>query len=102
MKQLPYASHVVVKSDSGASIPVMHACGHDIHMASWIGTATLMANHRDRWHGTLILVGQPAEETGEGAPGLSAWCGSSEIVRGAFPVERRLRTWSQLRSVAHQ
>ena len=73
MKQLPYASHVVVKSDSGASIPVMHACGHDIHMASWIGTATLIADHRDRWHGTLILVGQPAEETGEGAPGLSAF-----------------------------
>ena len=67
---LPYASHVVVKSDIGASIPVMHACGHDIHMSSLVGTATLMANHRDRWHGTLILIGQPAEETGEGAPAM--------------------------------
>jgi len=64
---LPFASHVVVKSDSGTSIPVMHACGHDIHMSSWIGTAKLMATNRDRWHGTLILIGQPAEETGEGA-----------------------------------
>ena len=67
---LPYASHVVVKSDSGTSIPVMHACGHDIHMSSWIGTAKLMATNRDRWHGTLILIGQPAEETGEGAPAM--------------------------------
>jgi amidohydrolase len=67
---LPYASHVVVKSDSGTSIPVMHACGHDIHMSSWIGTAKLMATNRERWHGTLVLIGQPAEETGEGAPAM--------------------------------
>ena len=67
---VPYASHVVVKSDSGSSIPVMHACGHDIHMSRWIGTAKLMATNRDRWHGTLILIGQPAEETGEGAPAM--------------------------------
>ena len=67
---LPYASHVVAKSDSGTSIPVMHACGHDIHMSSWIGTAKLMATNRDRWQGTLILIGQPAEETGEGAPAM--------------------------------
>jgi hypothetical protein len=56
---LAYASHVVVKSDSGTPIPVMHACGHDIHMSSWVGTAKLMATNRDRWHGTLILIGQP-------------------------------------------
>jgi len=67
---LPYTSHVVIKSDSGTSIPVMHACGHDIHMSSWIGTAKLMTTNRDRWHGTLILIGQPAEETGEGAPAM--------------------------------
>jgi amidohydrolase len=67
---VPFASHVVVKSDTGTSIPVMHACGHDIHMSSWIGTARLMAANRDRWHGTLILIGQPAEETGEGAPAM--------------------------------
>ena len=67
---LNYASQVVVKSNSGTSVSVMHACGHDIHMASWIGTAMLMATNRDRWHGTLILVAQPAEETGEGAPAM--------------------------------
>jgi hippurate hydrolase len=67
---LPFASHVVMKSDSGSSIPLAHACGHDIHMSSWIGTARLMATNRDRWHGTLILIGQPAEETGEGAAAM--------------------------------
>jgi hippurate hydrolase len=67
---VPYASQVVLKSPSGASTPVMHACGHDIHMSSWIGTARLMVMNRDRWHGTLTLIGQPAEETGEGAPAM--------------------------------
>ncbi len=68
--KLTYASQVVVKDSSGLSIPVMHACGHDIHMSSWIGTATLMATNRDRWRGTLILVAQPAEETGVGATAM--------------------------------
>ena len=67
---LPYASRVVVKSDSGATVPVMHACGHDVHMASWFGTAKLMATNRQRWHGTLILIGQPAEEIGAGASAM--------------------------------
>src|SRR5215510_16504754 len=59
---LPFASTVVVKNAAGQSIPVMHACGHDLHMAAWAGTAQLMAGHRDRWSGTLVMVGQPAEE----------------------------------------
>jgi hippurate hydrolase len=59
---LPFASTVVVKNAAGQSIPVMHACGHDLHMAAWAGTARLMAEHRDRWSGTLVMVGQPAEE----------------------------------------
>jgi hippurate hydrolase len=45
----------------------MHACGHDIHMAAWVGTARWMAEHKDRWRGTLLLVGQPAEEALGGA-----------------------------------
>ncbi|HYG98470.1 MAG TPA: amidohydrolase [Terriglobales bacterium] len=64
---LPYASRVRVKNASGAEIPVMHACGHDIHMSAWIGTATLMAQAKDRWRGTLVMVAQPAEEIVKGA-----------------------------------
>jgi hippurate hydrolase len=67
---LPFASTVVVKNASGQSTPVMHACGHDIHMSAWAGTARLMAGHRDRWRGTLVMVGQPAEEGGGGASAM--------------------------------
>src|SRR5437870_2436379 len=67
---LPYASQIRVKSDSGTTVPVMHACGHDVHMSSWFGTAKLMATNRQRWHGTLILIGQPAEEIGAGAAAM--------------------------------
>jgi hippurate hydrolase len=59
---LPFASTVVTKNAAGQTTPVMHACGHDLHMAAWAGTARLMAEHRDRWSGTLMMVGQPAEE----------------------------------------
>src|ERR1700691_1355486 len=49
---------------------VMHACGHDLHMAAWAGTAQWMAAHRTEWHGTLMLIGQPAEEAGAGAAAM--------------------------------
>jgi hippurate hydrolase len=66
----PFASSVVIRNASGQSTPVMHACGHDLHMAAWAGTARLMAEHRDRWNGTLVMVGQPAEEGGGGAKAM--------------------------------
>jgi amidohydrolase len=62
-----FASTVTVRDASGMEVGVAHACGHDLHMAAMTGMATLMAAHRDRWHGTLITLFQPAEETGEGA-----------------------------------
>lgn len=64
---LPYASKVRTKDDSGRDVGVMHACGHDVHMATLYGTAAIMAKTKDTWHGTLMLVGQPAEETISGA-----------------------------------
>src|SRR5579863_3044678 len=67
---LPYASRVRMKDDAGHEVPVMHACGHDLHMAALLGTAEIMAQTRNRWRGTLMLVGQPAEETIHGAQAM--------------------------------
>jgi amidohydrolase len=64
---LAYASTVRATDDSGADVGVMHACGHDVHMTAWMTTARLMAQGRARWSGTLVLMAQPAEETGSGA-----------------------------------
>src|SRR5271154_3040164 len=67
---LPYASHVTTHDDRGVEVPVMHACGHDLHMAIGIGTAALLVQNKDRWHGTFIYVGQPAEERIGGATAM--------------------------------
>src|SRR6266536_2403291 len=64
---LPYASTVRSKDDAGHDVPVMHACGHDLHMAAILATAEIMAHSKNSWHGTLMLIGQPAEETISGA-----------------------------------
>jgi len=64
---LPFASVDSTTDAAGHEVAVMHACGHDIHMAAWTATARVMASTRDRWRGTLILIGQPAEEDGDGA-----------------------------------
>jgi amidohydrolase len=69
---LAYASKVHATDDAGHDVPVMHACGHDLHMAAILGTATIMAHTRGKWHGTLLLVGQPAEETISGAKAMLA------------------------------
>jgi len=67
---LDYASHVTTHDDRGVEVPVMHACGHDLHMAIGIGTAALLVQNKDRWHGTFIYVGQPAEERIGGAKAM--------------------------------
>jgi len=64
---LAYASRVQARDRFGKEVNVMHACGHDMHMTCWIATARCLATLRDRWHGTLVFIGQPAEETGSGA-----------------------------------
>lgn len=69
---LPYASKVVAKDDAGKEVPVMHACGHDVHMAALVGTARVMAETKNTWHGTLVIIGQPAEETISGAKAMLA------------------------------
>jgi hippurate hydrolase len=67
---VPYASKVTAKNDEGKDVHVMHACGHDVHVAAFIGTARALAKLKDQWHGTIVFVGQPAEETGNGARAL--------------------------------
>lgn len=64
---LEYASRVRVKDDLGKEVGVMHACGHDIHMTCFVGTARLLSQMKNHWKGTLLMVGQPAEERGGGA-----------------------------------
>jgi hippurate hydrolase len=65
-----FASRVTAKNAAGQMVPVMHACGHDLHMAAWAGSAAWMAGHRQLWKGTLMLVAQPAEETVSGAAAM--------------------------------
>ena len=64
---LPYASNVTVTDETGTSVPVSHMCGHDMHVTWLAGAATLLAAARDAWHGTLLVVFQPGEETAQGA-----------------------------------
>lgn len=68
----PYASDVRATDDLGNDVAVMHACGHDIHMSSFIGAARLVTKLKDAWSGRLILIGQPAEERGTGAARMLA------------------------------
>jgi hippurate hydrolase len=67
---LPYASRRRAVPATGIETGVMHACGHDTHMAAWLGTAKLLAERRDQWSGTLVMILQPAEEIGEGAKAM--------------------------------
>jgi amidohydrolase len=69
---LPYASTVKTVDLSGKTQPAMHACGHDIHMAGWTGAAALLARHKDLWHGTVMMIGQPGEEVVQGARAMIA------------------------------
>ena len=67
---LSYASTVKMKNAAGQEVSVMHACGHDLHMTNIVGVARVMAAEKAKWHGTLMLVGQPSEEVGEGATAM--------------------------------
>lgn len=67
---LPYASTKTVTLANGSPSGVMHACGHDVHMSSWVGAARYLGSNKDEWSGTLVMIGQPAEETGLGAQAM--------------------------------
>jgi amidohydrolase len=67
---VPFASTVRAKDLTGHDVPVGHMCGHDLHMSALVATAGIMARSRSTWHGTLMLIGQPAEETLSGAKAM--------------------------------
>lgn len=67
---LPYASTATTVDDKGETVPVMHACGHDVHMTSFVGTARRLSAMKDEWRGTVVMIGQPAEERVLGAEAM--------------------------------
>ena len=69
---LPYASQVRVQDQRGATVGVMHACGHDMHLTNLVGAVRYLAEHRNLWRGTLVVIFQPAEERGAGAKAMIA------------------------------
>jgi amidohydrolase len=67
---LPYASTIKAKDEAGTEVGVMHACGHDTHMTSWVGAARALVKLKAQWRGTLVFIGQPAEERNGGAKNM--------------------------------
>lgn len=66
----PYASKVKTKDEGGNEVPVMHACGHDMHMTVWVGVARMLNELKSKWKGTIVMIGQPAEERSGGAKAM--------------------------------
>jgi len=81
---LPYASNKTVKKEDGAEVPVMHACGHDAHTTWMLGIAKIMMALKNQWNGTLIMIGQPAEEPGGGAEAMAAEMYQKGVPEPAF------------------
>ena len=100
---VPYASHVMTKTKSGQPTGVMHACGHDVHTTVLIGTARALAAARSTWHGTVMLVGQPSEETIDGAKamladGLYQRFGTPDLIIGLHDTSTRAAGTVQITS----
>jgi amidohydrolase len=98
---LPYASKVTTRDQAGREVGVMHACGHDIHMTSFIGTARWLADHRDRWSGTVVMVGQPAEEAVDGARAMLADGLYSRFPKPDFALALHCRADGPIGTVQH-
>jgi len=91
---LDYASKATQVNLEEMEMPVMHACGHDMHVTSLVGVARRMVELKDQWSGTLMLVGQPAEEAGGGALGMVADDIYGRVFhKSSSASARRLRVW---------
>ena len=84
---LPYASKVKTKNDAGQDVSVMHACGHDIHITNMLGTAKMLSELKNEWRGTLIILGQPAEETIDGARAVLRDGLHDKVPKPAYTIE---------------
>lgn len=98
---LPYASKVVSSDYKGQRAPVMHACAHDSHMAMLIGVARRLAAMKDQWNGTLVLIGQPAEEIGLGALAMLSDGLYTKFPRPDFVLAAHTSGWDPAGSVAY-
>jgi hippurate hydrolase len=83
---LPYASTVTAKDASGATVPVMHACGHDIHVTSLVGAAAMLAKAKSRWKGTLVVVGSPRRSSAAAPRACSRTAFSSDSRRPDYAI----------------
>jgi len=99
---LVYASKVKVTGADGAEVGVMHACGHDIHMTNLVGVARYLAANKDRWRGTLMLIGQPAEERGGGARAMLSDGLFERFPKPDFAVALHVDSYSPAGRVAYR
>ena len=98
---LAFASTRTTIDDLGKTVPTMHACGHDVHMACWTGTARVLAHFKNDWSGTLVFIGQPAEERGAGAKAALRAFSPFSCAGGRFRVICALRSPTESRRERH-
>lgn len=98
---VPYASKVVATDYKGQKAPVMHACAHDSHMAIMIGTARRLVAMKDQWKGTLVLIGQPAEEIGLGAKAMLADGLYSKFPKPDYVIMEHTSGWDPAGAVTY-